>query len=80
LEKSTALSTSISFSLLSNVLSKHTMSPVLTGYSRDALSSPLTAAIMIWSRSCSPPLFLFMGLKRSSRRVMLFFLYAPAMV
>ena len=69
-----AFSRSISFCAWLNVLSKQTMRPVLTGYSSDDLSMPRIAAIMIWSRSCSPPLFLFIGLKRSSSRVMLFFL------
>ena len=54
------------------------MIPVLTGYSAETLSRPLTAAIIIWSRSRSPPRFLFIGLNLSSRRVMLFFRYAPA--
>ena len=38
-----------------------------------------TAAAMMWSRSCSPPRLRFIGLKRSSRRVMLLRRYAPPM-
>ncbi len=75
-----AFSRSISLRCLSKVLSRHMMMPVFTGYSSDALSMPRTAAIIIWSRSLSPPRFLFIGLNRSSRSVMLFFRYAPAMV
>ena len=36
------------------------------GYSRLARSSPRIAAMMMWSRSRSPPRFRFIGLKRSS--------------
>ena len=55
------------------------MSPGLTGYSSVALSMPRTAAAMMWSRSCSPPRFRFIGLKRSSVVVTLFLRYAPPM-
>ncbi len=56
------------------------MSPAWTwGYSRIARSMPRTAAAMMWSRSCSPPRLRFIGLKRSSRRVMLLRRYAPPM-
>ena len=48
------------------------MSPGLIGYSSVALSIPRSAAAMMWSRSCSPPRFRFIGLKRSSIVVMLF--------
>ena len=54
------------------------MRPARTwGYSSTARSMPRDAAAMMWSRSCSPPRLRFMGLKRSSRRVMLFLRYAP---
>ncbi len=53
------------------------MRPGLTGYSRTARSIPRSAAAMMWSRSCSPPRFRFIGLKRSSIVVTLFLRYAP---
>ena len=49
----------------------------MTGYSSVARSIPRRAAAMMWSRSCSPPRFRFIGLKRSSVVVMLFLRYAP---
>ena len=55
------------------------MSPGLTGYSSVARSMPRMAALMMWSRSCSPPRLRFMGLKRSSMVVTLFLRYAPPM-
>ena len=68
-----AFSTMISFSSYGKARSRQKMSPGLTGYSRPALSIPRTAAVMMWSRSCSPPRFRFIGLKRSSMVVTLFF-------
>ena len=55
------------------------MMPGVTGYSRLARSMPRIAALMMWSRSCSPPRLRFMGLKRSSMVVMLLRRYAPPM-
>jgi hypothetical protein len=67
----------ISFSSYGKARSRHRISPGFTGYSSVALSMPRTAAAMMWSRSCSPPRFRFIGLKRSSIVVTLFFRYAP---
>ncbi len=44
-----------------------------------ARSMPRMAALMMWSRSCSPPRLRFIGLKRSSIVVTLFLRYAPPM-
>ena len=52
------------------------MRPGLTGYSRVARSIPRTAAATMWSRSCSPPRFRFIGLN-DSIVVTLFLRYAP---
>ena len=67
-----AFSTMISLSSNGNARSRQKISPGLTGYSRLARSIPRTAAAMMWSRSCSPPRFRFIGLKRSSVVVTLF--------
>ena len=67
-----AFSTMISLSSYGNARSRQKISPGLTGYSSVARSIPRTAAAMMWSRSCSPPRFRFIGLKRSSMVVTLF--------
>ena len=74
-----AFSTMISLSSYGNARSRQKMSPGFTGYSSVARSIPRTAAAMMWSRSCSPPRFRFIGLKRSSVVVTLFLRYAPPM-
>ena len=74
-----AFSAMISLSSKGNARSRQNRSPGLTGYSSVALSMPLMAAAMMWSRSCSPPRFRFIGLKRSSVVVTLFLRYAPPM-
>ena len=72
-----AFSAMISLSSYGNARSRQKIRPGLTGYSSVARSMPRTAAAMMWSRSCSPPRFRFIGLKRSSIVVMLFLRYAP---
>jgi hypothetical protein len=57
----------IAFCRSVNVLSIIKIKPARTcGYSRLARSSPRIAAMMMWSRSRSPPRLRFIGLKRSS--------------
>src|SRR5881394_1279687 len=66
-DQCSAFSTMIAFCRSVNVRSIIRISPARTcGYSSPARSSPRIAARMMWSRSCSPPRFRFIGLKRSS--------------
>ena len=68
----------IAFCRSSKVRSIIRISPARTcGYSSDARSSPRDAAMMMWSRSRSPPRFRFIGLKRSSSVVIRCERYAP---
>src|SRR5919206_237313 len=73
-----AFSTMIEFCRSSNVRSIIRISPARTcGYSRLARSRPREAAMMMWSRSRSPPRLRFIGLKRSSSVVIPCERYAP---
>ena len=67
-----AFSAMISLSWYGKARSRQKMRPGVTGYSSFARSMPRMAALMMWSRSCSPPRLRFMGLKRSSTVVTLF--------
>ena len=67
-----AFSAMISLSSNGKARSRQRMRPGRIGYSSMARSMPRSAAAMMWSRSCSPPRFRFIGLKRSSMVVTLF--------